>query len=195
MSSWAKRRLQSKTPSRTSSATTGERARHQPPPCLLSLLGSLTRPASEEKPNLARALLNHAHRRPRTPPHLVLTLFLSSPSPSLRCAQINSFHDAAIGIVSLSASIYYFGALGRNDVNVLTLLAVAVVAGLNQEVGWFARASFVCRKICYCVVPCRGMGSSCSWFYAPCSPFFFFSCRALAPLVSLPSERHGLERD
>jgi len=56
------------------------------------------------------------------------------PGPSLRGAQINSFHDAAIGIVSLSASIYYFGVLGRNDVNVLTLLAVAVVAGLNQEV-------------------------------------------------------------
>lgn len=45
-----------------------------------------------------------------------------------------SFHDAAIGIVSLTASIYYFAVLGRNDVNVLTLLAVAVVAGLNQEV-------------------------------------------------------------
>ncbi|CAM9292664.1 unnamed protein product, partial [Hapterophycus canaliculatus] len=47
-----------------------------------------------------------------------------------------SFHDAAIGIVSLSASIYYFAVLGRNDVNVLTLLAVAVVAGLNQEATW-----------------------------------------------------------
>lgn len=45
-----------------------------------------------------------------------------------------SFHDASIGIVSLAASIYYFGPQGRNDVNVLTLLAVAVVAGLNQEV-------------------------------------------------------------
>lgn len=72
----------------------------------------------------------------------MLTLFLSSPSPSLRGAQINSFHDAAIGIVSLSASIYYFGALGRNDVNVLTLLAVAVVAGLNQEVGWVCAREF-----------------------------------------------------
>ena len=46
-----------------------------------------------------------------------------------------SFHDASVGIISLAASIYYFGVLGRNDVNVLTLLAVAVVAGLNQEVG------------------------------------------------------------
>lgn len=46
-----------------------------------------------------------------------------------------SFHDAAVGTVSLVASIYYFGFLKRNDVNVLTLLAVAVVAGLNQEVG------------------------------------------------------------
>lgn len=45
-----------------------------------------------------------------------------------------SFHDAAIGVVSLAWSIYYFGALGKNHVNVLTLLAVAVVAGLNQEV-------------------------------------------------------------
>lgn len=44
-----------------------------------------------------------------------------------------SFHDASIGVVALSASIYYFGEKGRNDVNVLTLLAVAVVAGLNQE--------------------------------------------------------------
>ncbi|CAM9116254.1 unnamed protein product [Scytosiphon promiscuus] len=47
-----------------------------------------------------------------------------------------SFHDAAIGIISLTASIYYFAVLGRNDVNVLTLLAVAVVAGLNQEATW-----------------------------------------------------------
>lgn len=46
-----------------------------------------------------------------------------------------SFHDASVGIVSLAASIYYFGVLGMNDVNVLTLLAVAIVAGLNQEVG------------------------------------------------------------
>ena len=45
-----------------------------------------------------------------------------------------SFHDAAIGVVALVASIFYFGYEGRNDVNVLTLLAVAVVAGLNQEV-------------------------------------------------------------
>ena len=44
-----------------------------------------------------------------------------------------SFHDAVIGVVSLAASIYYFGVERRNDVNVLTLLAVAVVAGLNQE--------------------------------------------------------------
>ena len=44
-----------------------------------------------------------------------------------------SFHDAAIGVVSLAASIYYFGVEGMNDVNVLALLAVAVVAGLNQE--------------------------------------------------------------
>eukprot|EP00903_Cladosiphon_okamuranus_P008292 g7979.t1 len=47
-----------------------------------------------------------------------------------------SFHDASIGIVSLALSIYYFLVLGRNDVNVLTLLAVAVVAGLNQEATW-----------------------------------------------------------
>lgn len=47
---------------------------------------------------------------------------------------MNSFHDAAIGIISLGLSIYYFAYLGRNHVNVLTLLAVAVVAGLNQEV-------------------------------------------------------------
>lgn len=45
-----------------------------------------------------------------------------------------SFHDASIGVVSLACSIYYFGVEGRNHVNVLTLLAVAVVAGLNQEV-------------------------------------------------------------
>lgn len=45
-----------------------------------------------------------------------------------------SFHDASIGIISLGASIYYFGYEGRNDVNVLTLLAVAVVAGLSEEV-------------------------------------------------------------
>lgn len=45
-----------------------------------------------------------------------------------------SFHDASVGVVSLALSIYYFGYLRRNDVNVLTLLAVAVVAGLNQEV-------------------------------------------------------------
>lgn len=44
-----------------------------------------------------------------------------------------SFHDASIGVVALVLSIYYFGEKGRNDVNVLTLLAVAVVAGLNQE--------------------------------------------------------------
>lgn len=45
-----------------------------------------------------------------------------------------SFHDASIGIISLAASIYYFGYEGMNDVNVLTLLAVAVVAGLSEEV-------------------------------------------------------------
>lgn len=45
-----------------------------------------------------------------------------------------SFHDAVIGVVSLAASIYYFGVERRNDVNVLTLLAVAVVAGLSEEV-------------------------------------------------------------
>ena len=50
-----------------------------------------------------------------------------------------SFHDASIGVVSLAASIYYFGYEARNDVNVLTLLAVAVVAGLNQEVSWACR--------------------------------------------------------
>lgn len=58
------------------------------------------------------------------PPPVHLTRFLPA----------DSFHDASIGIVSLAASIYYFGYLARNDVNVLTLLAVAVVAGLNQEV-------------------------------------------------------------
>ncbi|CAM9531122.1 unnamed protein product [Ectocarpus sp. 12 AP-2014] len=47
-----------------------------------------------------------------------------------------SFHDASIGIISLVASIYYFFVLARNHVNVLTLLAVAVVAGLNQEATW-----------------------------------------------------------
>ena len=45
-----------------------------------------------------------------------------------------SFHDASIGIISLAASIYYCGYEGMNDVNVLTLLAVAVVAGLSEEV-------------------------------------------------------------
>lgn len=46
-----------------------------------------------------------------------------------------SFTDASLGVVALAASVYYFGVKGENDVNVLTLLAVAVVAGLNQEVG------------------------------------------------------------
>lgn len=60
-----------------------------------------------------------------------------------------SFHDAAIGVVSLAWSIYYFGALGKNHVNVLTLLAVAVVAGLNQEVRVCVspRCSFVVESI------------------------------------------------
>ncbi|CAM9808054.1 unnamed protein product, partial [Laminaria digitata] len=47
-----------------------------------------------------------------------------------------SFHDASIGVISLAASIYYFGIEGMNDVNVLTLLAVAVVAGLSEEATW-----------------------------------------------------------
>lgn len=51
-----------------------------------------------------------------------------------------SFHDAALGVVSLAASIYYFGVKGMNDVNVLALLAVAVVAGLNQEASLVWRA-------------------------------------------------------
>lgn len=55
-----------------------------------------------------------------------------------------SFHDASIGIISLVASIYYFSVLARNDVNVLTLLAVAVVAGLNQEVRVACDLSGVC---------------------------------------------------
>lgn len=55
-----------------------------------------------------------------------------------------SFHDASIGIISLVASIYYFAVLARNDVNVLTLLAVAVVAGLNQEVRVACDMSGVC---------------------------------------------------
>lgn len=33
------------------------------------------------------------------------------------------------------ASIYIFGVLGRNDVRVLTLISIGVVAGLHQEVG------------------------------------------------------------
>lgn len=45
-----------------------------------------------------------------------------------------SFTDASLGVVSLLLSVYWFGIEGKNDVNVLTLLAVAVVAGLNQEV-------------------------------------------------------------
>lgn len=55
-----------------------------------------------------------------------------------------SFHDASIGIVSLVASIYYFFVLARNHVNVLTLLAVAVVAGLNQEVRVACDLSSIC---------------------------------------------------
>lgn len=57
-----------------------------------------------------------------------------STAPRFPTPPTDSFHDASIGIVSLALSIYYFAYLGRNDVNVLTLLAVAVVAGLNQEV-------------------------------------------------------------
>lgn len=47
----------------------------------------------------------------------------------------NSFNDASIGVISLVASIYIFGVLGRNDVRVLTLISIWVVAGLRQEVG------------------------------------------------------------
>ncbi|CAM9465876.1 unnamed protein product, partial [Laminaria digitata] len=61
-----------------------------------------------------------------------------------------SFHDAAIGVVALVLSIYYFGR-GRNDVNVLTLLAVAVVAGLNQEASatwpWVFKLILNCSRI------------------------------------------------
>lgn len=58
-----------------------------------------------------------------------------------------SFHDAAIGVISLGCSIYYFGVLQKNHVNVLTLLAVAVVAGLNQEVNYLQGVRFCCRIV------------------------------------------------
>ncbi|CAM9316365.1 unnamed protein product [Laminaria digitata] len=65
-----------------------------------------------------------------------------------------SFHDASIGVVALALSIYWFGVEGRNDVNVLTLLAVAVVAGLNQEasLAWGMRATWpwVFKLILHC---------------------------------------------
>lgn len=57
----------------------------------------------------------------------------------------HSFHDASIGVISLVVSIYVFGVLGRNDVRVLTLISIGVVAGLHQEVGAVAFAGFRVR--------------------------------------------------
>ena len=82
-----------------------------------------------------------------------------------------SFHDASVGVVSLLASIYYFSYLARNDVNVLTLLAVAVVAGLNQEVRWaafvrtfrFSRAALQPLKCEFCTIWVHCIYLYCVW--------------------------------
>lgn len=49
--------------------------------------------------------------------------------------------------MSLVASIYIFGVLGRNDVRILTLISIGVVAGLHQEVGVVVFTDFRIRKL------------------------------------------------
>lgn len=54
-----------------------------------------------------------------------------------------SFQDASLGVVSLVLSAIYFGHYGHDHVNILTLLAVGIVAGLNQEVReWPMKCAF-----------------------------------------------------